>query len=244
MATLSEWSPYDKYVQAGMVDGRYMNAAYTLLAAGPPRLANIGGPSFFGASLASNSRSSDQIAYPLGLIQQFQLGNNTQLARFFEIGSERSYFIPGRTMGSLSLARVMYHGASLLRVLYAYYQDLIPPTTVPSVFPNLGSATVGNPHDVVIPPGYENIYLNLASDLFKQPIGLLLLFKDSNQDTLGAYYFEDCHVPQHSLSMDAMGTVLQEGVGIQFERMLPIATRVVGLVTGLETPSLAPNPTL
>ena len=233
MATLSEWRPYDQYVQGGMVDGRYMNAAYTLIAAGPPRLANVGGPSFLAAALSAGSSSSDQIAYPVGVVQSFQLGNSMQLNRFFEIGSERSYFIPGRVAGSLSLSRIMYHGPSLLRVLYAYYQDLVPPTLVDPVFTNVGAATVANPHDVVIPPGYENIFLNLASDLFKQPVGLLVMLKDSNEDTLAAMYFEACYVPQHSLSTDAMGTVLQEGVGIQFERMLPIATKVVGLISGL-----------
>jgi len=233
MATLSEWSPYDQYVQGGMVDGRYMNAAYTLIAAGPPRLANVGGPSFLAAALSAGSDSGDQIAYPVGVVQSFQLGNSMQLNRFFEIGSERSYFIPGRVVGSLSLSRIMYHGPSLLRVLWAYYQDLVPPTLVDPVFPNVGAATVANPHDVIIPPGYENIFLNLASDLFKQPIGLLVMLKDSNEDTLAAMYFESCYVPQHSLSTDAMGTVLQEGVGIQFERMIPIATKVVGLISGL-----------
>ena len=39
----SDWSPYTNYVQAGLVDGTYANAGYTMLAAGPPRLANIGG---------------------------------------------------------------------------------------------------------------------------------------------------------------------------------------------------------
>jgi len=58
MASLSDWSPYDSYVQGGMVDGRYMNAAYTMIAAGPPRLANVGGPSFLAAArVLTKSRS-------------------------------------------------------------------------------------------------------------------------------------------------------------------------------------------
>lgn len=233
MASLSEWSPYDQYVQGGMGDGRFMNAAYTLLAAGPPRLANVGGPSFLGAALAAGSEASDQIAFPVGVVQNISVGHQMNLRRVFEIGSERSYFIPGRVMGQISLSRIMYHGPSLLRVLYAYYQDLAPPTLVPPVFANLGSATVFNPHDVVIPPGYENIYLNLASDLFKQPIGLMMLLKDSNEDTMAANYAESCYIPNHNMSTDAMGTVIQESAGIQFERLIPIATRVVGLINGL-----------
>ena len=50
MATLSNWSPYGEYVQGGMVDGRFMNAAYTMIAAGPPRLANMGGTTAVGAA--------------------------------------------------------------------------------------------------------------------------------------------------------------------------------------------------
>ena len=230
MATLSNWSPYEDNVQGGMSDGRFMNAAYTVLAAGPPRLANVGGASFLGATLAAGNSSADMIAYPIGVVQNFSLGQQLQISRFFELGSTRSYFIPGRSIGQMQLSRVMYHGPSLLRVLYAYYQDIIPPTLVDPVFANVGSATVDNPHDVVIPPGYENIFLNLASDLFTQPIGLLLLMKDSNEQTMGAAYFESCYIPNHNIGTDAMGTIIQESVGIQFERMIPIATEVVGLI--------------
>jgi hypothetical protein len=172
------------------------------------------------------------LAYPIGIVQNFNLSHNMQINRIFELGSVRSYHIPGRVMGQIGLGRVLYHGPSLLRVLYAYYQDIIPPTFVNPVFSNIGSATVANPHDVIIPPGYENIFLNLASDLFTQPVGLLTLMKDSNEDTMGAGYFESCYIPNHSISTDAMGTLIQEQCAIQFERMVPINTQVVGLITG------------
>ena len=232
MATLSQWSPYEDNVQGGMADGRFMNAAYTVIAAGPPRLANVGGPEFLGAALAAGSGSEDMLAYPIGVVQNFNLSHNMQVSRIFEIGSVRSYFIPGRVMGQIGLGRVLYHGPSLLRVLYAYYQDIIPPTMVDPVFSNIGAATVANPHDVIIPPGYENIFLNLASDLFTQPVGLLMMMKDSNEDTLGAGYFESCYIPNHSITTDAMGTLIQETAAIQFERLVPVNTEVVGLITG------------
>lgn len=230
MATLSNWSPYGEYVQGGMVDGRFMSAAYTMIAAGPPRLANMGGVTAVGAGL--NTTAGDQLAYPIGVVQSFSLSHNMGLSRFYELGSVRSYFVPGRTQGQLSLSRVMYHGPSLLRAMYAYYQDALPPTTIETMLGGLSAATMPNPHNVKIEPGFENIYLNLASDLFTQPIGLLLMLKDSNEDTLSATYFEACYIPSHALSTDAMGTVIQEQVAIQFERAIPIATEVVGLITG------------
>ena len=210
---------------------QFVSAGFTIIAAGPPRLANVGGATVASGALAG--AGADQIVLPIGVIQNINLSHNRQFNRIFEGGSERSYFISGRTMGQLSLSRVMYHGPSLLRMLYAYYEDLIPPTTVNSVFPNAGTATVANPHDVKIPPGYENLYLNLASDLFNQPIGLLLYIRDSNEDTIGAVYVEACYIPNHTWATDAQGVMIQENAAVQFERVVPVAVRSLSLVTGL-----------
>jgi len=227
----SDWSPYTNYVQAGLVDGAYVNAGHTLLAAGPPRIANIGGAASFAQAVSGDGQSANQIVLPIGIIQNFALSHNRQFSRIFEIGSERSYFISGRTVGQLQLGRIYYHGASLLRILYAYYQDLIPPTFVPAMWPNAGTASMSNPHDVIIPPGYENIYLNLASDLFAQPIGILMYIRDVNQDALGSGYFEACYVPNHNWRTDSQGVLVQEDVGVQFERMVPVAISALTLIT-------------
>jgi hypothetical protein len=228
MARFSEWQPYSKYMQSGLVDGQFLNASFTMLAAGPPRLANIGVNPMMGISA-----SMDDIVYPIGIVQNFSLSHNRQFNRIWEIGSERSFFISGRTVGQLGLSRIMYHGPSLLRVLYAYYQDLFPPTVIPSVIgaDNVGALTVANPHDVKIAPGYENIYLNLASDLFSQPVGMMLYLRDSNEDTVGACYMESCYIPNHTLATDAQGTVLQENAAVQFERAYAVAVSSLPLVS-------------
>ena len=231
MASLAQWRPYSRYVQGGMVDGQFLSAAFTLVAAGPPRLAMIGGARTAAATLSASGAGKDW-AFPVGIVQNINLSHNRAFQRFWELGSERSYFVSGRTMGQLGLSRIMYHGPSLLRALYAYYQDLLPPTVVPFVFENIGASTVANPHNVKIPPGYENLFLNLASDLFSQPIGMLLYFRDSNEDTVGAVYLESCYVPSHTIATDAGGTVIQENVSIQFERAVPVAVAALALVTG------------
>jgi len=230
MATFSEWSPYEKFVQAGMVDGQFLNAGFTVLAAGPPRLANVGGSTALAGALTG--AAADQMVMPIGVIQNVNLSHNRTFNRIFECGSERSYFISGRTIGQLSIARILYHGPSLLRMLYAYYEDAIPPTIVDAVFPNAGIATVANPHDVIIPPGYENLFLNLASDLFNQPIGLLMYMRDSNLDTYGAVYMEGCYVPNHTWATDAQGVIIQESAAIQFERVIPVAVSALSLISG------------
>jgi len=213
-----------------MVDGQFVSGAYMGIFAGPPRLATVGGALTLGAALSSPATAS-QIVYPVGVCQNLNLSHNRQFSRIFEMGSERSYFISGRTIGQLGLSRVLYHGPSVLRTLYAYYQDLVPNTLVPALFPNVGAGTMPNPHDVVISPGYENFYSNLASDLFAQPIGMLVVMKDSNMGTYGAFYLEACYLPNHTFASDAQGVIIQESVAIQFEQLVPIATRSIELIT-------------
>jgi hypothetical protein len=228
----SDWAPYYNYVQNGMVDGNFVSGAFTIIAVGPPRLANIGGAAALADSISkAPGRGADNIVFPMGIVQNFNISQTRNFMRVWEIGSERSYFIAGRNMGQIGLGRIYYHGPSLLRVLYAYYQDLLPPVMVKAIFPNRGVESMANPHDVYIPPGYENIYLNLASDLFAQPVGMLLLLRDVNLATLGAIYFEACYVPNHTWGVDSQGVIIQEQCGIQYERALPVQASSLSLIT-------------
>lgn len=233
-ASYGNWQE-SNYMQSGgagpgMVDGKFISGAYTGIFAGPPRLASIGGALSLGASLTSPDTAS-QIVYPIGITQNVNLSQNKSHSKIYELGSDRSYWISGRAMGQLGLSRTLYHGPSLLRVLYAYYQDELPSTVIPSLFPNVGAGAMPNPHNVVTPPGFENFYCNLASDLFNQPFGILVVVKDSNRDTYGAFYVEACVIPNHSWATDAQGVIVQESVGIQYEQLIPISTRQIELIT-------------
>ena len=233
----SDWAPYSNFVQGGLVDGRYATAGFTMLAAGPPRLANIGGAAGIAQAVAGSGQAANQIVMPIGIVQQFSLSQSRNFSRIFEIGSERSYFIAGRTVGQISLGRIYYHGASLLRTMYAYYQDLLPPTLVPAMFPNAGAAAMSNPHDVIIPPGYENIYLNLASDLFAQPIGMMMYVRDVNLDALAAIYAEACYIPNHTWATDSQGVLIQENIAIQYERIVPVSISALTLISSATNPN-------
>lgn len=226
---MSEFKPYERFVQQGMVDGAYASGAFTLIAAGPPRLDAI------------SELAGEALAFPIGMVQNFSLSHNSQFNRIFEIGSERSYFIRGRTVGQIQLGRVMYHGPSILRALYASFIDLQAPVTVPP-FNNLGAAAsllTANTHNVKIRPGFNNLYLNLASDLFSQPIGLLIKTFDSNEQPIGAVYAESCYIPNHTFSTDSQGLMVQEQVSVQFERLRPVRT---GMLDLLDSADLLFNP--
>ena len=75
-----------------------------------------------------------------------------------------------------------------------------------------------------------NIWIDLASDVFSQPIGLMIYMKDSNNDTVGAFYFENCQITNHGFAADSGGTVLTENASIMYERVVPINVNSVALV--------------
>ncbi len=218
-----QWKPYERYVQSGMVDGAYASGAFTLISAGPPRLQGL-------------EHLTGALTWPIGMVQNFSLSHNSQFNRIFEIGSERSYFVRGRSTGQISLGRVLYHGPSILRALYASFSDLQAMSS-PGVkaidFPESGASAASllhpNKHDVKINPGNGNLFLNLASDMFSNPIGLAIKTMDSNENTIGLVYAEGCYIPNHSFSTDSQGLLIQEQVSIQFERLVPIKTSILSL---------------
>src|SRR5579862_8328317 len=107
----SNWDFYNYHIQEDLIGGQFVSAESTLVAAGPPQ-----------ASQTADGGTTGGI-YPIGLLESVGLQQSKQLQRIFEIGSTRSYFIPGRVIGSLSIGRTFYYGPSLLRVLYAYYNS-------------------------------------------------------------------------------------------------------------------------
>jgi len=195
-----------------------------MIAAGPPRLDSLGA--------AADIAAGSNWALPIGIVQNFSLSQQRNFNRFFELGSERSYFISGRTIAQAGFSRVLYHGPSLLRMMYSFYSELVAPTVV-GIVPGMSQVKLNNQHNVTWTPGYENLYLNLASDLFSQPCGLLVYMKDSNEKALGAVYLEETYIPSHSIAMDAQGVVVQEQVSLQPERVKPVALAATPLVSAL-----------
>jgi hypothetical protein len=251
MPGLSDWSPYKTHVQGGLRAGQFVNGQFVLICAGPPFLEDIGG----GSAVGGADAGAVEVVYPIGLTQNFTLSQNKAISRIFEIGSDRSYFMSGRSVGQVTMFRVMYHGPSLLRSLYAYYgQDSGNGVKIDPLYQSLGainpnnfpftdgggnsavegSGTLtkisGGLHEVQIPPGYDNMFINLASDLFSQPMGLLLILKDNAENNVSYTYLENCRIPSHTLAIDSQGLIAQESVSIQYERLVPIKVTAVKLL--------------
>lgn len=242
--SLNNWDFHNFHVQTELLGGEFISAETTLVAAGPPRLSDVTGGNATAQGSVDTADEGDMV-FPIGVLENVGLSQSKQLQRIFEIGSSRSYFIPGRVVGSLTIGRIMYHGPSLLKVLYAYYKQ----TQGPLRFLNEANATitkngveVPNPnktllnlpalqaelHRVKFNPGYDDLWLNLGSDIFNQPTGLCLYFRNQNDTTVGAVYLEECYIQGHQMSISSGSVLVMEGASLQFDRVVPVRMELPG----------------
>ena len=225
----SNWDFHNFHVQQELEGGQFVSAESTLIASGTPKVSQ------------TSSAGQTGGVYPIGLLESVGLQQSKQLQRIFEIGSIRSYFIPGRVIGSLSIGRTFYFGPSLLRVLYAYYNQPNNPNGIVFGSQAPGSTITVDGKEVLDPaaqlldvvdatslhtlrktPGEDYFFIDLASDLFNQPTGMAIYFKDANTTSVGAMYLETCHVQGHNMSISSGSVLIMEGVSMQFDRIVPI----------------------
>lgn len=242
----SNWNSNNYHVQAELLAGEFASSDTLLVAAGAPTLED-----YAAGTGGTDITAATGLTYPVGVLEQFSLGQSQQLQPIFEIGSSRAYFIPGKNVGSLQLGRVLFSGPSLLKVLYAYYKqsntnlelnfmnkatDASTAVGTNANFPDPDRALLELPDiqsDLVAiseRPGYGDFFINLASDLFKQPLGLAFYVKNSLGQNYGAGYVENAMISSHQLNVNAGANVLVEACALQFDRIVPVNMHVAPYV--------------
>jgi len=218
---IDKWNYEEFHVQRELETNDFVNAASTLIAAGPPTLAKAGDSRLSDGAALDPATLTEvaSFAYPIGVLENAAIAQNKQLQRMFEIGSKRSYFITGRNVGSVTLARTLFHGPNILRVLYAYYPADLINNTVSDL---LSTQAPPSATEIRNNPGYADFFMNLDSDLFDHPIGLMFLFQDQLQDNYGAIYLENAYINAHQLNISSTSVLLAEGATMQFDRAVPI----------------------
>jgi hypothetical protein len=212
MARTTNWDPWHWPVQGGIKEGEHASSTHVLLAAGPPHLSEV-----------SAANISDQV-FPMGIVQNIGLGQNKGLARFHEIGSKRSYLVYGHSAGGLTLGALYYDGPSILRRLYAVWEDYDGKSLLANPGGLTANLAVQNP-DYPLPnisPGFENFLYNLGSDFFDRPVGMMLIAQTTQQENLIVAYFEEAAVPGHNFAFDANTVVVNESVTVDYERIVPV----------------------
>lgn len=214
--TISSWAPLTDHVQNDIPDSAaFIDAKTVLLAAGPARLHQLKGA---GAGGLTNL----DVAYPIGVMENFSVNQTKTVQRIFEIGSIRSYFVPGRIIGQAAFGRTLYNGRSLLNVLYAVANTRNSAPLTSGTFRTL-SGNADQNLNIRASPGEGNLYMAMHSDLFNHPFGLLVYMVDNNLNPYGAVYLEENYLQGHQLSINSQATVLVEGTSSQFDLCVPVS---------------------
>jgi len=150
----------------------------------------------------------------IGLMQNFQMSQMRQNPTIFEIGSAGKYVVhSSRVGGGIRLARVVYNAANLLASLYPYDQS----TAL--------SAAHGKAYG-------KQWLLNLADDLFSEPIGIVVIFRDAKRNIAAGAFFENTMVSDHGLGVASATPNIGENVSLQYERVLPMFTHATDNLKG------------
>lgn len=209
-SNMEEWNfrSWHVGVDGGGKNTNPITSESCLIAAGPPRLSQVADD--FGRKV-----------FPLGMIENVTVGQQKMLQQVREIGSRRSYIVSSFATGSISLSRVMYSQASLLRILTISNDDQEgldnPSSSRPGLLDgsNVAAATA------------EPVWsANLQAEIFDRPIGLLFYLLDQRNNPYGAMYAEDCMIQTHNFSLAAQGISISEQVSMMFDRFNPVAVSV------------------
>jgi hypothetical protein len=202
----SSWDWKGSYVDSLAEDGYERFSQYsaspdsTILFAGPARFTGLSGGGI-----------SDLI--PIGLVDNIAYQQNAQLMRLFEVGSNRSFFTRGKTAPTISMSKVLADQKNILNALsQAAYRPLVADD---------GQRAPG--------PDGAGVMMNLDSEYFAVPFGLMLVMKtrggnsDGYGKILSAVYLEYCLFEGYSFQVASQQPVIAENIQIQFDRTVPVA---------------------
>jgi hypothetical protein len=199
----SSWDWKGSYMSPLKEDGY---ERFSQFSASPDSTALFAGP----ARYTGMDSSTDLI--PIGLVDNIGYQTNAQLIRLFEIGSNRSFFTRGKSAPTISMTKVL-----------ADQQNILAALSRSAYRPPMAS-------DGMRGPGAEgsDIMMNLDSEFFAVPFGLLLVMKtrggnsDGYGKALSALYLEYCMFSGYSFQIASQQPIIAENINIEFDRPVPV----------------------
>ena len=252
----NNWNFNDQHVQQNLTGGDFIGSHTIVLCASAPNLAatsakGTGAGSIIGSQATnisdrigtfseemSQDSAGDGFAIPLGVVSDIGIQQQRQINKIYEIGSKLSYTVSARTSINLNITRVLYHGPNLLRMLYAYYPEGLLGGSgnrlkdmVKLDDSDMTKIALNGSFESKLPvidelPGYDNIFINVASDLFAQPLGLVMYIKDNVRNDVAAIFIEDCNLVAHQFGISQGSVVIAEGVQLTADKIRPLKVNV------------------
>lgn len=184
---------------------------FSQFSATPDTTAIYAGPARF-------SGVSRETLTPIGTVDGINLSQNAQLARLYEIGSNRAFFTRGKTISNVSFSRMLTNQQNIMAVLMSQAYNYIGGEQ----FNVSGTKAPGA-------DGAKSMaMMNLDSEYFAVPFGMLLVFKTKGAigsdkgAILAATYLEYCMLQGYNFNVAAQAPVIMENIGAEFDRVVPV----------------------
>ena len=198
--SLGTWNFQNNHVERELDNATYDNAHPddTLLLIGPAR-----------RGVVQVDRRSARSLMALGMFQSISFGSAAQVMPLMAIGSGRSFFLRGKSQSNWQLNRVMMNGRNLLRALYHNAVE--------------AGIQVDQFDDPAAPAGAPNsqYFINLDSELFYIPFGLVCIMRTKSHTLVGSCYLELCLIGNYQSQIQAGGNMIVESVSGLCDRILP-----------------------
>ena len=210
----SSWDWKGQYV-SDLAQGQEGYERFSQLSATPDTTALFAGPARFSGVEGSST------LLPIGLTDGVNMSQGASLARMFEIGSNRSFFTRGKDQGNVNLSRMLADQRNVISALLANAKQY---TQIEVNDAGTKAAGVGGEE--------AQFMMNMGSELTHIPFGILMLFKtrgtlggdsSSRGKILSAVYLEYCMFQGFNFSISSQSPVIMEQIGIEFDRVVPVA---------------------
>jgi len=178
----------------------------SIMVAGPSRIA---------------SATSDGSFYVIGVCQQIQIQEQSNVQPVKSIGTRRMMFTKSNAPVSISIGRMMFYGHNLISALY---------TKIDGSFMAASTyANVSNKYAQGSSEDTSKFLLNLEEDIYRTPFGLGIIYHtprtaagaSSGTTAVGAEYAECCYIVSRATSIQSGQTTIMENVQILADRMVP-----------------------
>jgi hypothetical protein len=201
------WKVYDQWIQEDADSAAYKSASpeNSLVLIGPNRAPTV---------------ATDLT--PVGLLQNFTIGQSINWQAQQMIGSGRTFFLAGKAPGNGSMTRLFTSSHTLLGAIYEQVWSKLGGKD-----PGLESKAAG---------ANTKIMFTLDTELLKIPVGMACLFRDTARNFIGGFYVEQMVIPNINLGFAVGQPAIFETVNVMFDRVVPFdLTGVVTIGASMQT---------
>ena len=176
-AQINNWQYSDQHVDSTIDDSKFASSARVVIY----------------SSITDPTSQAETEFFPIGVVQAWSWAEQRQVEQIFEIGSEIAYLVPGRTMGQISISRILLYGMDITNTLCQTAGASVTDTN-----------WIRSLKDIVIP-------FNLVFTAFGNSAGTL----DAKQNY--SRMFRSCWITSRSEQVNSQGIIIAEQASIIYQ---------------------------